>query len=243
MAHGTPDWGITAPRSTIYSLHDMAELAVRMGSIVAFDRRGNVIFMDDFGRGAARVTVPFNVAPAEVFPASDYPLSGPTHLVIKTGDSAGNQQSIVATIYRPVLAGVGAEIAFVPVTNLRTFEVVINEYDGTNYRNYHARYDHTDGKLYVLDSASVWQEVGSPGVLYTYLHCYTIIKLVVDFENQLYKRLLFNDVTYDLSAHSANVSASATSPHMRVQVYAYTDADASIEVRVDNLILTQNEPM
>jgi len=55
MAHGTPDWGVTASKKTIYSLHDMGELAVRLGSIVSFDRRGDVIFSDSFQNGLGKV--------------------------------------------------------------------------------------------------------------------------------------------------------------------------------------------
>ncbi|GAI16225.1 unnamed protein product, partial [marine sediment metagenome] len=48
MTHGGPDWGTPGPLKTIYTLEDMAELVARLGSIVTFDRRGNIIWLDDF---------------------------------------------------------------------------------------------------------------------------------------------------------------------------------------------------
>lgn len=51
MAHGLPDWSESAPINTMASMTDMAELAARLGSIDIYDRRGNVILVDDFTGG------------------------------------------------------------------------------------------------------------------------------------------------------------------------------------------------
>ena len=51
MAHGHPDYGGAAPLATVYTLQDLAELAARLGSIDVFDRRGNVLLLDDFESG------------------------------------------------------------------------------------------------------------------------------------------------------------------------------------------------
>ncbi|GAG01299.1 unnamed protein product, partial [marine sediment metagenome] len=39
------------PGSTRFPLSDIGELAVRLGSLCSYDRRGEVIFIDDFGHG------------------------------------------------------------------------------------------------------------------------------------------------------------------------------------------------
>ncbi|GAI56753.1 unnamed protein product, partial [marine sediment metagenome] len=54
MAHGQPDFGMYQIAKTIYRLADMGELAVRLGSIVTHDRRGDVIWMDNFDSGIAK---------------------------------------------------------------------------------------------------------------------------------------------------------------------------------------------
>ncbi|MFH1593720.1 MAG: hypothetical protein ABID09_03365, partial [Candidatus Omnitrophota bacterium] len=48
MAHTNPDYTSKGKLNTITASTDNAELAVRLGSVVTFDRRGNVIFIDDF---------------------------------------------------------------------------------------------------------------------------------------------------------------------------------------------------
>ena len=51
MGHGYPDYGTQGPVSTVHSIQDLGELAVRLGSIVTFDRRGNVLWLDGFDSG------------------------------------------------------------------------------------------------------------------------------------------------------------------------------------------------
>lgn len=51
MPRGMPDWGEYSPQEVVSKLLDNAELAARLGSPVLFDRRGTVIFMDDFNCG------------------------------------------------------------------------------------------------------------------------------------------------------------------------------------------------
>jgi len=58
VAHGTPDWGVTAGARTVYQMTDLGELAVRLGSIVTHDRRGDVIFLEDFEEGMGRWRFP-----------------------------------------------------------------------------------------------------------------------------------------------------------------------------------------
>jgi len=51
VAHGAPDWWGTEQTSTVHLVQDVGELAARLGSIVTFDRRGNVIWLTSFEDG------------------------------------------------------------------------------------------------------------------------------------------------------------------------------------------------
>jgi len=56
MAHGFPDWGEYAPQALVEKSLDVAELAARLGSPCLYDRRGTVIFYDDFSTGLIKWT-------------------------------------------------------------------------------------------------------------------------------------------------------------------------------------------
>ena len=51
MAHGARDFGIYAPKETIVTIEDLGELAVRLGSPVNYDRKGDVVWVDGFEDG------------------------------------------------------------------------------------------------------------------------------------------------------------------------------------------------
>ena len=53
MARGGPDYGASSARYTIFPVTDLGELAVRLGSPVAYDRQGNVIYTESFENGLA----------------------------------------------------------------------------------------------------------------------------------------------------------------------------------------------
>ena len=243
MAHGTPDWGITAAKSTIYSLHDMGELAVRLGSPVSYDRRGDVIFLDTFDTGESKVAVEGSGDDNEIYPSCGDPVSAPMHLVFRTGPTAGDLSGFHKTLYYPVTGGIGVEIAFLPVADLRWFRVYMQVFDGTDYHWFHTYYDHTDGKIYVHDHTLGWTPIGTPGIVRVGAAIYSYIKLVGNLLTDDYVRVIFNDHTYDASDYSASVDTDATKKSMTIGCAAYTNVNAAILVPVDNLIVTQNEPV
>ncbi|GAI49683.1 unnamed protein product, partial [marine sediment metagenome] len=48
MSRGQPDYGSSAVKEVAGTLADMGELAARLSSIVEYDRRGDVVYLDDF---------------------------------------------------------------------------------------------------------------------------------------------------------------------------------------------------
>ena len=51
MTHGVQDFGASSGQNSTYGLTDLGELAVRLGSPVSFDRRGDVVMMETFEDG------------------------------------------------------------------------------------------------------------------------------------------------------------------------------------------------
>ncbi|GAH83946.1 unnamed protein product, partial [marine sediment metagenome] len=88
MPRGQPDFGMYASASTIGSVSDLAELAVRLGSINIFDRRGKVIDFDDFED--VRKGWEFELlGGATAVRASTAPKSGSQHWILTTGGAGG----------------------------------------------------------------------------------------------------------------------------------------------------------
>jgi len=241
--HGTPDWGLVGPKSITYGLDDLAEAAVRLGSIVSYDRRGEVVWADNFEFGGRPYNTTGSGAGNEAYLSADYPYEGALCLVLKTGPGAGDLCEFDRVLRYPVLGGIGLEVAFAPVPAMASFYVTLLLFDGTNVSRYTMAYGHTSGNLFIRDHTGAYVVVGTPGILRDNFGIYSQAKLVVDTLTGHYVRGLLNEHTYDLRAYRVGVTPDATVPSLSATLDAYAGASGAAEVRVDNVIVTQNEPI
>jgi len=243
VGHGTPDWREAAPKETTYVLGDMSELAVRLGSIVSFDRRGDVIWFDDFRDGIGKFAVAGSGTGNDVWLLAAYGLYRGLACNLHTGNLTGNASGIDKVVHYPVLGGVGLECSFVPHWQQLNQRLCCLLYDGTNVSRYQVRFDQTTGKVEVFHSDGTWYTVGTPGAQRTGYTNYSTMKMVFNCLTGKHVRVLFNGHNYDSSAYAPTVVLDATAISMELFVYAFTSVDAAIDVVVGSVILTQNEPL
>ena len=243
MAHGTPDYGGAGPKSTTYFLQDMAELAVRLGSPVNLDRRGEVIALIAFGSGWQGWIGTGSGVGFAGYISSKEPLHGNCHAVLKTGNVLNDNYAMGSQIFYPAPGPAGVEGSFIPVANLLNFDVLAQAFTGAVTTLFGARYLHTTGKLQVNDAVAGWVEIGSPGVQFQAMSCYSYLKMVVDLTTGYYVRVIFNGQGFTPTAYQGISSATAVRKSLWTGVAVYTGAAASIEVPVGHVIVTQNEPV
>jgi hypothetical protein len=241
VAHGSPDWAAQAPKSTLYGLYDMAELAARLGSPVTFDRRGDVVFCDDFTNGLGRWS-----ETGSGYGNDAYPVVYPTRTLglaisLRTGSGIGDVSGIYREIPYPVLGKIGFETSFVVYAGVSEFLMWIALFTGTALYDYYVSYHHTDGSLYIcVPNSEV--KIGTPGKVYEdYAHFQTL-KLVVDIKANRYERVIFNDHTYLLTAYAPHVAANAGVRRCVARLYVYSAITGCVTAVVDDAIFTQNEP-
>jgi len=240
MAKGQPDFGAYAPTETIVGLSDMGELAARLGSIVTFDRRGNVVFLEDFEIGTVRWSTEGPVG-ALMGWSSNYARSGSFSYRIQTGATSGTNTYIVRKSGRPRLSTIGVEFSHTGGSNWWRLRLRVVLFDGTNYIDAHVYYDNTDGKLYLYDSSGVYTVIGTyqkpayNGEFFT-------MKLVADFEAAKYKRLIANNQEIDLSAIAMYQHASTEAPALWTYIGLSPKLASAADVYIDDVIITQNEP-
>ena len=242
MPHGLPDWWGAAPKSTTYGLQDMAELAVRLGGISSFDRRGDIIFMEDFSSGTARVYTSGSGTGYDAYPSTDAPLSGGVHLMLQAGNAANNLAWLTKEMVYPVLGRVGLECAFVARSDQMYFKTRIFEYVSIERAEYSVRYAVQTGKLEILQSNGTYAVLGTPGLTYLGYNDYNVMKMVVGILNGRYVRVLFNDHTYIADAYQPYVTGGIYRKCMAADVEVTANDANSMPVPVDNFIVTQNEP-
>jgi len=242
MAHGYPDYGIYTAKKTVYSLQDMAELAARLGSIVTFDRRGDVIWLDDFEDNINKWGQEPSGVGAAIALSTDAARNGGYSCKLTTGNVAGEYARIIHSGPYPILSKIGFEISFTLDTNTMRFRIGLSLYDGTYHSRASVQYNMPFARVEYVDENGVWQVLDTITPLRSGHTLFHTIKLVVDFVNYKYERLLLDSLSYDLTPYSLYRIGDTSSPVLLVDAIHYTNVDANISNYVDDAIITQNEP-
>jgi len=217
------------------------ELGVRLKSIDTFDRRGDVLWLDDFEDNINKWLTAAGGSGASVALSTDTARSGGTSAKLTTGNLAGDYASIYAYHQILPLSKWGFEISFTYNSNMRKYTWAISRLTGTMEYTAEITLDLTTSEL-KLKGLNGDIVIDSGVVLFEDIHCFHKVKLVADFANSRYTRLLLDDRTYDISAHSLYQASSTTKPFINIYTFVYTNVDSNESAYVDDAIITQNEP-
>jgi len=239
MPHGTGDWADLIPKSTVFGGIDLGELAVRLGSNNFWDRRGNVIFYDDFQSGIGRVGWLVGLD-GSIEWSSEHSLSGGYSVKFST-----DKLLLLYTLIRkflpcPPKSAFGSEVAICTGEDIVHFRWSMLYYDGTNHSVFRVRYTLATEILEYWDGD--WHTFATDVKFAKSVDLFHIAKLVADMETGKYVRFIFDNVTYDMGKYSGDVDLDDTSPYLDVEVLGFGDEDDNYVWFVDDLIVTQNEP-
>lgn len=242
MAHGTPDWGLTAGSATVYQLTDLAELAVRLGSPISHDRRGDVIWFDDFEAGIAKW---LKVEPGSggVVDLSALRSRVGRYSMRILPEASGSMYTEAQHFHvLPVVGRVGFESSWSRADGGLSPSMRYEFYSGSQLLEFGLRYDDPAGALQYLDDTEAWVTFATIGALFEGAQLFQTAKFVVDLDAAAYVRAILNDVEYDLSAAAGFVQANATSQRIVTVLQAEDLTGSQTALYVDSVILTQNEP-
>lgn len=242
MVHGQPDYGMYSIASTIYKLADMGELAARLGSIVTHDRRGDVIWLDNFESNINKWLQTTVGVGASIALSAEAARNGGLSAKLITGNAINNYAQIAKAVPYPVLSNMGFEISFVVHDDMSLYRMWQRIYTGVLALTGSIQYSHALKTLYYLDSGNVYQVIAVGIDLEDDIHLFHTMKLVVDYVNGKYKRLILNEHTYDLSAYDIYSVASGFNRYMLIWFEGLTAVAANTPFYVDDAIITQNEP-
>lgn len=242
MAHGAPDFFNIGQLATVFAVYDLGELAVRLGSINTYDRRGNVIWLDGLEDGLAQYYTLVAGAGASVAASSTAARNGASSAKLTAGSDGAHYAVIGRYQVLPRLSKIGWELSFSLAADEGQVVLLLDFYDGTLFYNYRLRYTPASNLLEVLDSDGNYDTLSASLDLLTDLHLFHTFKLTVDLEEQAYVRLLVNGLSYDLSSYAPVEGELATSPLLSLQVMYIGALGSNSVAYADDFILTQNEP-
>ncbi len=250
MAHGQPDYGAQAVKKTVFGQADLAETAARLGSIVTFDRRGDIVWFDDFEGDVFKWDRNPSGVGSAIVVSPEAARNGAFSAKLTTGDVIDDYATIFHYSPYPVTSRVGFEVSFTVHDDLSNLIFSQRLYDGNDEHYARVRYLPALDVLEYLDRNAVWQNLVAGLDLYDATYIFHTIKLVIDLDTQEYVRIIVDDVDYDLSVlepplllplyrHTPDV---LTTPHWEQIVDVITGVNANVSNYVDDAIVTQNEP-
>lgn len=242
MPRGQPDFGAMAVKEVAASISDMGELAARLGSIVIYDKRGDVVDLDDFEEPVLRwQSLTTGTGSYIRFDSASVKSASQAiklHSVSEAYGTAtiGKNYSILAS---EVL---GFEFCFSNLSDDIFLNTLFRILDGANLKIAGIRYDPNLDKLYIYDSTGGYVLFASDLPLVSENFIFHTLKIVVDFSTGYYKRLLLDDVEYDISDIAIYSGANTSPPLIYSSIGIANMAAIGGDVWIDNVILTQEEP-
>lgn len=242
MPRGAPDFGMYAVKEVTASISDMGEVAARLGSIVTYDKRGDVIDFDNFENPLLKWVVESFIDGYGRLD-STYAKSGSQSMKLHTGNVG--DAKVEMHRYFPIQKSrkLGIELSFSLSSRNCDLWFYYRYWSGTRYYDASFRFDPLDRKIYVWDGeADEWIKVADTWGIQIGGYFFHTIKLVVDFDTALYKRLLFDDGEYDISSQPIYNFGSEVFPILTVYIFSKNRDAAGGDMWIEDFILTQAEP-
>lgn len=240
--HGAPDWSKYRPDSVTFPVEDLAELAVRLGSIVSFDRRGDVVWMDGFEESVLHWDVNSSGGGETIALSSGYSRNGLQCVRLYTSPNSPFDAEITRRLPVPMTSKLGVEFHWSYLNSIDRWESVVELHDGVNRSRFRMRWVRSTGVLEIYDTALGWVTVATRSMQTITGGLFHAAKLVFDYSDGSYIRLLFLNQVYDLSAYAGDVVASATSPYWGVAFTVFAVDATQRYFYIDDVIITQDEP-
>ncbi len=242
MPHGYPDYGVGAPIQTVYTMLDMGELAARLGSILTFDRRGNILFFDNFEDSLNHWRLVSEDATGTAEITNAYARRGAFSVKVVTPVTSGYFVGLEHFEPIPPITSVGFEFSFT-IQETRYILELETTLDTGKHRHI--------AKVQYYDIASQLEYWGQDDNYHAMLPIFTIyplvgawntLKLVVDYTTFTYKRLLFNSYVLPIAGVEYRHYDFPATPRLYTRIRLFTKTAAIKTIYIDDVIITQNEP-
>ena len=238
----TPDFDKYRPGSVRFSLQDMGELAARLGSSITYDRRGEVVFVDNFDNGVGSYAIGYSGGAGTMVTSALKSIHGGYSALFTTG--AGTDDSVFANreFSSSDLGKCGVEASFCMTGSNTEFRITIEQFIDTQQKTFAVIVDKKNNQLRLWTGVSTETVIDTLSWTGSLTNIFRHLKLVVDFESMTYVRLLFDDKEYDLQQYGGFIVAvSAQNAYLAI-LTAKTKVASSKQVFMGHVIITGNEP-
>lgn len=220
----------------------LAELSARFDPIFAYDRRGDIVWWDDFESGFTKWETDIVASGAALEISAESSFRNAYSLKMTAGSDGMSDVGMAKDVAFTVLGKFGMVAAFTLASQTTKVTLGLYIFDGTAQWQGRVHYDSANSKITYQDDAGVEQDLATGVVLYEDDKCYHPLKFVVDGAAHEYMRLLLAGTEYDMSGLGLRTVADASAPRLALRVYHTGTAGQTPKIYLDNIVVTQNEP-
>lgn len=242
MPRGAPDYSNVRAYGPLHRMDDPAELAARLGSPVKFHRAGNVIHLDNFEKGKPGWLAGTADAGSAFALSTEQARSAPFSMVLTPGTPSPYQMIVYKDFTYPYPGNIGVEMSFTVDYRTDNVELRLLIHDTVDIHYAAVQYDHAESTINYLKSNGFWEPL-EEGVQLSHLpNIFHTLKMVVDFENGLYRHVWVDRYNYEQLGYPLQTFTNAEPPYLRVRISTNAVDDSQPVIYIDDVIITQNEP-
>ena len=239
---GGPDYGVWAPKHTVTALVDLAELAARLQSPYLFDRRGDVVILDDFEASTLKWAGSLVGTGASVSLTTTGAFGGNQSVWLRSGAEPGTYTEMRRYVFEPESARCGMTVYFNTQHTGLALEIGMRLPHGDTVYAGCIRLSDSANAIQYLSSAGTWAAVDTLPVIPRRAHAFFPVKLVLDYDLLTYREFLLGPYSYDLSHLALFKDLETTVAFSHLHIKIISDPDGNREVWIDNFVFTRNEP-
>ena len=239
---GGPDYGVWAPKYTVTALVDLAELAARLQSPYIFDRRGDVVILDDFEAPALKWAGDLVGVGADAGLTTGRAFGGSRSFWMRSGEAAGDFVEMRRYVFEPESARCGMTVYFNTQETGLALEFGMKLPHGDTIYVGCIRLSDSANAIQYLSSAGTWETVATLPAIPRKAHAFFPVKLILDYNLLTYREFLLGPYSYDLSPFTLlkDTATPVASSHLYIRITS--DPTGRRDVWVDNFVFTRNEP-
>ena len=241
MVHTLPDYTTKYKMSTIFGQIDTGELAARLGSPSARDRRGNVIWYDTFENINNSYHFSKGGADSTYAVSTDYSYMGGHSMRLTAGDTTDDYFYLWKLLPQTIDTRIGVEAHLFIDMDDAEIEFGFGGWSGTNSYDARVKYRTSTNAISYYNSAGGYTALDTREIDVDIYRLWSHFKLVYDWSTKKYIRFILSGEEYDLSGISAYSSASVADPMFGAVIGIMVKGDTTTNLYVDDLIITQNE--
>jgi len=241
MARGAADDSNVRIEHDIYRLDDFAELAVRLGSIVTYNRYGSVLMLDGFEEGVSGWETLLLGAGASVKVSNDRAYNGRVSCEVLSGTGAIPWGAFYK--YLPPVNSqlIGLQTCFSIHPDVESLVFRLSCGKAPRMWHFGVLYDHVGGTLQYQWAHENYTPFATPGKLYDGSANWHNFKMVIDVNNDQYVRCYLDNEGLDMKGIDPDWEAWGFGRCIHPFLLVIGDGATTAPTYFDNVIVTYNE--